>query len=218
MHKVVNILITMETSEELVAAVDLLKSYKIIKRDREVAERTGYDKSVVSSYLSGRVKPSKNFVDKFQEVFKESLQMKSKVLPSKPTGIPYLGELDIFAGQADIANADLSEYITEFISIPGFKDANYFVNVRGSSMYPKYVPGEIIAIKLCKDINEIQYGQAYVVITNENRVLKYVRKPKNGNGHLILASANGDYDPYEIEKSKIKAMFLVLGKITKDVL
>lgn len=161
-------------------------------------------------------------MDEIPTDFKRSLEKRGHLLFRKklatPTGIPYLGELDIFAGHADIANADLSEYITEFISIPGFKDANYFVNVRGSSMYPKYVPGEIIALKLCNDLSEIQYGQAYVVITNENRVLKYVRKSKNGTATLILASANQDYDNFEIERKNVKAMFLVLGKISKDVL
>lgn len=207
-----------EKNQKLRDAVEVLYRERIIKKQKEIAEKTGFDEGVVSNYLSGRVNASRNFLDVFSNVFKIDLENIKLDKPTKNKGIPYLGELDIFAGQADIANADLSEYITEFISIPGFKDANYFVNVRGSSMYPKYVPGEIIAIKLVNDMNEIQYGQAYVVITKENRVLKYVRKPKNGNGNLILASANSDYDPYEIERGKIKAMFLVLGKITKDVL
>lgn len=88
-------------------------------------------------------------IAKAKELFRSEVPSLEKA-NKKREGIPYLGELDIFAGKTDIAHADLSEYITEFISIPGFRDANYFVNVRGSSMYPKYVPGEIIAIKLCK--------------------------------------------------------------------
>lgn len=157
--------------------------------------------------------------------FKDRLKENGHLLFAKPNvdkvkpefAIPYLGELDIFAGKADIANADLSEYITEFISIPGFRDADYFVNVRGHSMWPRYAAGEIIAIKQIKDLTEIQFGQSYVVVTPENRVIKNIRK-STMKGQWRLESCNKEYDSYEIEVNKVKALFLVLGKITKDVL
>lgn len=156
------------------------------------------------------------FDDKFLQLLKENdivIQSHNEL----PSGTPYLGELDIFAGKTDLDNMDLSEYITDFISIPGFRDANYFANVRGHSMYPKYAAGEIIAIKRVFDFEEIQFGQAYVIVTPENRVIKSIRKSSHKD-RWLLESCNKEFDNYEIEVKKVKALFLVLGKITKDVL
>lgn len=173
------------------------------------------DKFILQLEKAGVVNAKKVFTrgmgsDRFMQVVQN--------LPRRTdAGVPYLGDLDIFAGAQDISNADLSEYITEYISIPGFKEAKYYVNVRGNSMYSKYAAGDIIAIKDAPNMNEIQFGQVYVVITNDNRVLKYVRKGKDDK-YLKLVSENPKFDDMEVERKNIRAMFLVLGKITKDVL
>lgn len=204
-------------------AVEVLRKAGAFKKQKEIAEKTGFDEAVISNYLSGRVAPSRNFLEKFSEVFKINLDSPSVVTePQKPygkyngRGIPYLGELDIFAGKMDVANSDLSEHITGHISIPGFRDADYFVNVRGHSAYPKYAQGDMIAIKLI-DMAFIQYGQFYVVVTKQDRVLKKVRKSPDPEW-LLLKSENPEFDDIEVKRKDVKNMFLVLGKITKDVL
>lgn len=213
---------------ELIDTVDKLKAAKKIRRDAEIVAKTGYSKGLVSRYLNGKEQASETFLEKFQEVYREEIQSLGghvnsekflqivERLPKNGRGTPYLGELDIFAGKVDVANADLSEFITGYISIPGFRDADYFVNVRGHSAYPKYAQGDMIAIKHI-DMEFIQYGQFYVVVTKQDRVLKKVRKtidPKI----LCLKSENPEFDDIEIKRTDIKQMFLVLGKITKDVL
>lgn len=55
-------------------AVEFLKANRIIKRDIEIAERTGYSKGVVSNYLNGKIEVSEKFKKKFFEVYKEELK------------------------------------------------------------------------------------------------------------------------------------------------
>ena len=44
-----------------------------IKTDKDIAGAVGLDKSTVSTYLSGKKKASRNFIEKFEEVFQLSL-------------------------------------------------------------------------------------------------------------------------------------------------
>lgn len=55
-------------------AVTYLKAKKIIKKDLEICEKTGYTSGSVSSYISGNSAPSKNFLAKFQEAFSLNLE------------------------------------------------------------------------------------------------------------------------------------------------
>lgn len=66
-------------NKELIKAVELLKATRVIKKDAEIVDMTGFSKSTVSNYLSGRVEASSNFIKKFEEVFKVSI-FENKVL------------------------------------------------------------------------------------------------------------------------------------------
>lgn len=56
-------------NEDFIAQVRWLKEKKIIKRDKEIAMKTGYKASAVSNFLAGRRPVSKKFQEKFTEVF-----------------------------------------------------------------------------------------------------------------------------------------------------
>lgn len=203
----------MDFNKELIQKVEQLRRQGVIRRDADIVEKTGFSKSVVSSYLNGKIKASRNFTDKFDEVF--SLRTE---FAANQNAAPYLSDIDAVAGKQDISDTDISEYKTGLISIPDFKNVTCYVNVSGSSQYPKYIAGDIIALRQIFDFTEIQLGQMYVIVTPENRVLKMVRKAKDEKKNILLVSENSKYDSYEIPRNKIRAMFLVLGKITKDVL
>ena len=72
--------------------VEYLKTNRIIRRDVEIANKTGYSKQIVSNYINGKQKPSKQFIDKLIEVFQiENLdtlylvhELKTKYIAEKP--------------------------------------------------------------------------------------------------------------------------------------
>lgn len=63
--------------------------------------------------------------------------------------------------------------ILGYVNIPNFSGC-YGVTVYGDSMYDKYSSGDIVFVREIKDKREIEGGQSYVVITNEDRYLKMI--------------------------------------------
>ena len=59
--------------QNLKNAVQYLYGVGEIKKDKDIAEKLGYNKSTVSSYVSGRTDPSRDFVELFEKTFKIKL-------------------------------------------------------------------------------------------------------------------------------------------------
>lgn len=130
--------------------------------------------------------------------------------------VPYY-DIDATAGNVTIFNEDGTEYIKDYIAVPAFQDCEMFINVSGSSMYPKYMSGELIALKRIKDFEVVSYGEAYLIVTDEQRLLKYIKKSKEKNMWL-LCSEHEDYEPFDIHIKKIRFLYIVKGKITKNII
>nr|WP_315209128.1 hypothetical protein [uncultured Flavobacterium sp.] len=62
---------------------NLLKQFVSIPTNTEIIERTGFSKGAVSGIMSGKVKPSKSFIEKFKKGFKINNSM--IVEEKKPT-------------------------------------------------------------------------------------------------------------------------------------
>lgn len=81
--------------------------------------------------------------------------------------------------------------ILGYVNIPNFSGC-YGVTVYGDSMYDKYSSGDIVFVREIKDKREIEGGQSYVVITNEDRYLKMIYIE---DGKLKLVSYNNAINP-----------------------
>lgn len=56
-------------NQELIRAVEDLYNNKIIRKDKDIADKTGYSKSTVSGYISGKVMASEDFLKEFENKF-----------------------------------------------------------------------------------------------------------------------------------------------------
>lgn len=56
-------------NQELIKAVADLYNNKVIRKDKDIADRTGYSKSTVSGYISGKVLASDDFLKEFENKF-----------------------------------------------------------------------------------------------------------------------------------------------------
>lgn len=65
---------------ELRRAVEHLKNEKIIRFDADIVRDTGYSKGVVSSYISGKLKASKDFEKSFEKAYDTELSDFKNVL------------------------------------------------------------------------------------------------------------------------------------------
>lgn len=107
---------------------------------------------------------------------------------------------------------DSQEIPLYYIDMPALKGCDFALPAWGDSMYPKIKNGQIIAVKQLKDKSQIQWGEIYLVITDEIRAVKYLRKHKD-ESLVILASENRSYDDMIIERDKILNLFIVKGQI-----
>ncbi len=89
------------------------------------------------------------------------------------------------------------------------KSAN-IIRANGDSMTPTINDGDFIAVREVTDFDDIFYGQIYLVITAQNRMVKYVRRyePDEDN-YVLLKSENPNYDDIKMPKKRIIKMFMV---------
>ncbi len=62
-----------EHNRDFIEQVEHLKSKRVIRKDGDIASRTGFNKTTISNYLAGRVKASKAFIQKFNDVYSDEL-------------------------------------------------------------------------------------------------------------------------------------------------
>lgn len=126
-------------------------------------------------------------------------------------GIPLI-PIEAMAG-ALTSEQTILEYECERYVIPMFKGADFLIPVKGSSMYPKYSSGDIVA---CQRVSMsdlfFQWNKVYVIDTTQGALIKRI-KPGSDKEHISIISDNPDYDPFELHLSAIHAVALVIGVI-----
>ena len=105
------------------------------------------------------------------------------------------------------------EYECEHYVVPAFSGADFLMPVKGNSMTPTYISGDIVA---CQRVPMaglfFQWNKPYVLDTNQGALIKRI-KPGSDPQHVLIVSDNTDYDPYELSYEDIYAVALVIGII-----
>ena len=126
-------------------------------------------------------------------------------------GIPLI-PLNAMAGALTSAQTVL-EYECDRYVVPAFKGADFLIQVKGSSMYPKYSSGDIVACQRVPMSNLFfQWNKVYVIDTDQGALIKRI-KPGRDKDHVLIVSDNEKYDPFELPCSSIYAVALVIGVI-----
>ena len=112
-----------------------------------------------------------------------------------------------------IGAADVKEYYV----VPKFKDRHidFMIEVSGSSMYPKYNSGDVVACTIIRESKFIQWGKTHVIGTKEQGIIiKRLYRCKDGNKTCIEChSDNEKYPPFEVDHSDITGIALVVGVV-----
>lgn len=151
------------------------------------------------------------------EIFIKSLD-EDENQPVLEEGVPYFnvnmsemtfGRLQVFQ--------EPPEY---YVNYRPFNDCDAYLPIYGDSMYPKFSSGEIIIVKEIRNRDIIQWGEAYLVVTDEGAnnittVKLLFEHPHQDN--FILRSLNPEYKGDTIvHRDAIKRIFLVKGKVTRS--
>lgn len=117
-----------------------------------------------------------------------------------------------FGGNSfSIHERDVKAYYT----IPKFnhKKVDFMIEVEGSSMYPKYNSGDVVACTNLKESSFIQWNKTHVIATKDQGVIIKRIKKGSSDEFLCMISDNDKYDPFEVPKEEITGIALVVGVI-----
>ncbi|OWK71742.1 S24 family peptidase [Pedobacter sp. AJM] len=148
----------------------------------------------------------------------EAVKKIGPVISEIKEGVPYY---DISLSDTDtlILMEEKAEY---FVNYKPFNDCTAYLPVYGDSMYPRYASGEIIAVREVTNYDVLQWGEAYVVMAdakaNYLRSIKMIYEHTDRN-KLILRSSNPNFKGDTIiEKSNITSLYIIKGKITRNLI
>lgn len=186
----------------------------------------GVGNKTINNIVSEKVKISGVVLEKLLQSFPEvnanwlitgKGSMYRETVPSTPKAdrnIPLVGIKAIGGfGSEDfsIAERDIKEYYV----IPKFKHKkiDFMIEVEGSSMYPKYNSGDVVACTIIAETSFIQWNKTHVIATREQGILIKRIKKSEKDSYLLMISDNKDYDPFEVPLAEITGIALVAGVI-----
>ena len=127
------------------------------------------------------------------------------------TAIAGFGSFGLTEG---VKKEDCEEYVVpEFIK----GGVEFVIRVNGSSMYPKYSNGDILACRKVYEILYFQWGKTYVIDSFSQGVMVKRIYKSNDDDYITLVSDNKErYDAFDIPKSDIRSLSIVLGVIRME--
>lgn len=130
------------------------------------------------------------------------------IAPKAP-GLPFYDDLPLSAGLRDSFDP-ANEKPSAYISIPT-SPADFYFPVSGSSMEPEFNDGDIVGVKRVDCTEGIVHGAVYMVVTNENRMIKRCYHDNNDPNLIWCVSPN--YPSFPINKNDVCALFKVVSRI-----
>lgn len=208
-----------------------IKKYYNFKTDGEFADFLGIKQNTLSNWSSRNSIDYDRIISKCENIdgnwlltgqgsmLKDSSTKDSftKEILSKK-GIPML-PFDAFAGIGDSTVVGVNfDTIEERYIVPLFDGikVDFMLPVRGSSMYPKYSSGDVVACRLVTELLFVQWNKVYVIDSiSQGVIMKRLLKGDN-NEHLICKSDNKEYGEFPVPMTDIRSIALVVGVIRLD--
>ncbi len=195
----------------------------------EMARRIGMDPSNFSKHLSGKLPISRSLVNRIVVelgISKNWLE-KGEGMPfekrSNPEVVeydevrlfkqPYRGipvyDIDVTAGCRPLERMLTDDQVKGYVDLPRMNPDSILVRVSGDSMEPRIMDGGFIAIRPVKSCSTIFWGQIYLVMLSDYRMVKVLRRHPTDPSMVILHSENPLYDDMDVPRDEIEALFLV---------
>lgn len=158
-------------------------------------------------------------IDWIQEGIGKIFESKEAADEANAVAVPYY-DIDV-TGSVVGSFQDIREKPEYYIDFKPFNDCTAYFSIYGDSMYPRYASGEILAVKEIKNRNTIQWGEAYLVVTDETennmRTVKTLHPYEDDKSCIVLRATNPNFrGDTVIKKSAIIGLYIVKGKIRKD--
>ena len=116
-------------------------------------------------------------------------------------------------GTCGLKERDISfteDCIIGSVNLPEISKSAKIIRANGDSMEPVVRDGSRVVLREIYSWEDIFYGQIYLVLTEQYRMIKYIRRyEKDEDNYIILRSENKEYDDIRLHKSKIIKLFIV---------
>lgn len=199
-----------------------IKSHYKFKSDADFARFLGIDPRKYATWLHRKTFDLDLITTKCSDIDANWLltgkgeMLKSSTEPqTEPKGTPLI-PLEAFAGKGfELREGINFDTIEERYNVPLFKglQVDFMIPVKGSSMYPKYASGDVVACRMVKDLLFIQWNKVYVIDSeSQGTLLKRLKKSDNED-FVTCKSDNKDYEEFDIPKGDIRNVALVVGVI-----
>lgn len=123
------------------------------------------------------------------------------------TAVPYYGDLQVSAGEKSLATVVSSQKPSGYIDIPGMPKSIGAFPVIGCSMEPNIKSGDIVMIAEVDSWEKVDPDKIYMIITNEERMIKHLCVDEDDGSILWCISPN--YQRFKIYKADIVAIYRV---------
>ena len=204
-------------------------------RQNEFAQKIGVDNSNLSKYLNRRLPVSEALVNRIVVnlgVSKEWLEkgtdlpfakhvappvtsVEAVTVATESRGTPVY-DIDVTAGTLPRARMFADDQLAGYINLPDIISENCrIVRVSGDSMSPVIRNGDFIAVRELTNTQQIFWGQIYVVLLDDYRLVKYIRRHDDPR-KVILRSENKNYDDMEVNRNEIRDLMMVQNIIHLD--
>lgn len=184
-----------------------------IDYDRIISKCDEIDANWLITGKGSMLKLQNNTVDELNMVsdsrsnykFPDKSHKKEKRIPL----IPIEAMAGFGSGEMQVMDYDTNTYV-----VPEFNEMNieFMIRIKGSSMYPKYSSGDIVGCKKLPLDTFFQWNKVYVIDTIQGPIIKRVHK-SNKEDCIICVSENEKYTPFNLKKSEIYSLAIVLGVI-----
>ncbi len=208
-----------------VLIINKLKSHLNIKTDTDFAKFLGIKQNTISSWKKRDTLDYELIISKCDNInanwlftgegsmFKKSYQLieshdnvvnevgfnySEGILPDG--SVPFFN-LPVTVGQSilDTKESIIPEgYIKD---VPGLENTDIFLPVIGFSMMPEIIEGALIGIRTIKNWNSLNTQYKYLIITNQDRMIKYIEHDENDDSILWCTSPN--YKRFKVNKEFI---------------
>ena len=191
-----------------------IKLHYGLKNYSELANFLGVKPQAISNSLERNQINWNNIITKCESMSIDELLGRNLPVAHLATGsekgiplIPLNAMAGAFAGEQVVLELECERYV-----VPAFKDAEFLITVKGSSMIPKYNSGDIVACKRMPLDTFFQWNKVYVLDTEQGPLIKRVKKGSSEDT-LTIFSDNPSYEPFELPRTKIYHIALVVGVI-----
>lgn len=194
--------------------------YEYSLTQSQIADSLGVKKTYLSDMINGRVPYNETMSKKISDIFpvvnneQSSYNKTIKIAESDINEGSFSGtlvyDIDATCGMDNREIEFTEDRIIGSVDLPEISKTAKIVTANGDSMEPVIYNGNRVVIREIFNWEDIFYGQIYLILLDEYRMIKYIRRyEQDEKNYIILRSENSKYDDITLHKSKIRKLFIV---------